>query len=326
MASIRKRGESWQAVVRKRGVYATDTFKVKARAVAWANQVEADIEAGRRGEVPNKPFSAVLERYRDEVSPTKRGHSVERHMIAGLLRDPISEVNLQRLDSTHFAKWRDNRALTVKPGTVLREMNLLSHACTVAVKEWKWLKENPLKGLRRPKQPAARDRRISQDEIERLLVALGNDYRTPAGRVGLAMLFAIETAMRQGEIASLTWEDITGNVARLSMTKNGSGRDVPLLKEALRILTMLPTPANRSEPVFGLKSRQIEYLFREARHRAMIEGLHFHDTRAEAITRLAALPNMNILRLAKISGHRDMRILQVYFRESASDMAKKLEG
>lgn len=320
MASIRRRGESWQAVVRRRGVYQSETFRVKAQAVAWANQLEADIEAGRRGQIPNKPFSAVLERYRDEVSPTKRGHSVERHMIAGLLRDPVVGVNLQRLDASHLAKWRDNRALTVKPGTVLREMNLLSHACTVAVKEWKWLKENPLKGLRRPPQPPARDRRISQDEIERLLIALGNDYRTPTGRVGLAMLFAIETAMRQGEIAGLTWGNITGKVARLEMTKNGTAREVPLSTEALRILSLLPHDGERA---FGLKARQIEYLFREGRKRAGIEGIHFHDTRAEAITRLAS--KLDILSLARMVGHRDLKMLQRYYRESAADMAERLD-
>lgn len=55
----------------------------------------------------------------------------------------------------------------------------------------------------------------------------------------------------------------------------------------------------------------------------MIDDLHFHDTRHTAITRLAKI--FNVLELARIVGHRDLRNLQIYFNMTAEDMAKKLD-
>ena len=93
----------------------------------------------------------------------------------------------------------------MSPASVIREWNLLSSACNIAVREWRWLQENPMKGVRRPKQPEAR-------EIERLLWALGYDHESPpvtvSSRVGAAMLFAIESALRAGEICALRWGDV----------------------------------------------------------------------------------------------------------------------
>src|SRR5690606_38087273 len=183
------------------------------------------------------------------------------------------------------------------------------------------------------KEPPHRERRITEDEIDRLLFALGYDYtetpETVSARIGAAMLFAIETAMRAGEITSLTWDnvDLERRVARLPMTKNGFPRDVPLSTEAARILEQLRKITGEitgeiTDSVFGLRTNQIDALFRKAKARAMIEDLHFHDTRHEAITRLAS--KLSILELARVTGHRDIRMLQVYFNLSAADMAKKL--
>jgi len=94
---------------------------------------------------------------------------------------------------------------------------------------------------------------------------------------------------------------------------------VPLSTEAIRILAQLPRDG---ESVFGISTAQIDALFRKAKARAMIDDLHFHDSRAVAITRLAQ--RLDILTLARMVGHRDLRMLQVYYRESAEDIAKKL--
>lgn len=72
MASVLKRGTSWFAQVNKLGRRKSATFATKAEAAAWAVSIEADIIAGKRGDVPNKAFGQLLERYRDEVSSTGR--------------------------------------------------------------------------------------------------------------------------------------------------------------------------------------------------------------------------------------------------------------
>lgn len=162
----------------------------------------------------------------------------------------------------------------------------------------------------------------------RLLFALGYEYMdkpdTVSARVGASMLFAIETAMRAGEIASLTWDsvDIDKRVAKLPMTKNGFPRNVPLSAEAMRIIDQVKSVTESVNTVFNLRTDQIDALFRKAKGRAIIDDLHYHDTRGEAITRLAK--KVDILTLARISGHRDMRQLQIYYRESIEDIAKRI--
>lgn len=87
---------------------------------------------------------------------------------------------------------------------------------------------------------------------------------------------------------------------------------VPLLK-------LLPQNGDR---VFGLQSRQLDSLFRKARDKAGIADLHFHDSRHTAITRLAQ--RLPILDLARMVGHRDLRMLQVYYNPTAEEIASRL--
>lgn len=324
MPTFRKRGRSWEVQVCHKGVRRTATHPTKTAATLWASQSIADIEAADGRIVPDRPFSDLLERYRDEVSVTKRGERWERLRIGLILRDEIANVRLPVLSAVHFAAWRDRRLTSVSPASVRREWTLLSHALGVAVREWQWLLENPLKSVRRPAAPQSRDRRISDDEIEHLLFALGYERsRTPvtlSARVGAAFLFGIETGMRAGEIAGMTWGRIVDRVVHLPLTKNGTSRSVPLSTEARRILDQLHVDG---DSVFGLTTSQVDALFRKARAKALIENLHFHDTRHEAITRLSR--RLDVLDLARMVGIRDLRILMVYYNAKAEELVGRLD-
>ena len=99
-------------------------------------------------------------------------------------------------------------------------------------KRWNWINNNPVRGIKRPKNPQPRDRRISQTEITRILDALGYEEKviTQRHEITVSFLFALETAMRQGETWSLNWADIYLERRYLTLhdTKNGTRRDVPL--------------------------------------------------------------------------------------------------
>lgn len=325
MASFRKRGSTWEVFVSRLGVRKSGTFSTKAEATAWAATIEADIIAGKAGKVPDKPFSALLERYRDEVSITKRGERWERLRLELIVRDPLSKVRLADLSERDIAAWRDRRLLSVSEASVRREWNLLSHACTVAVNEWKWLTANPMKMVRRPIAPMARERLFSCWEIEAIITALGFEDGvkpdTVSARVGYALLFSLETGMRCGEICDLEWDDVSGSVAEVRKGKTRAAtRRVPLSPYARELIEAMRGADESS--VFVLKTSQVDALFRKARDRCGIEGLHFHDSRATAITRLAS--KLDVLSLARMIGHRDIKMLQIYYRESAEDMAGRL--
>lgn len=328
MATFRKRSSGWRAEVCIKGIRTSATFTTKREAQAWAAQEETRLREDLSGKVPNKPFRELLERYSREVSSKKRGVVREQRMIGVILRDPIAEVSLRMVAPTDIAAWRDRRLTQVSGATVEREMTILSHACSVARREWGWLRTNPVSDVRRPPPTAARTRRPTAEETDKLLFALGYSRETPpktaSARVGAAYLFAIETAMRAGEICSLEWQHVNERHVHLPLTKNGYARDVPLSAEACRIIGQLRASNEEEGMVFGISTASLDALFRKAKARAFVEDLHFHDARREALTRLSKI--FDVMELARISGHRDLRVLQnVYYAPSVIDLAAKFD-
>ncbi|MBO9467035.1 site-specific integrase [Tropicibacter sp. R15_0] len=321
MASIRKVKSGWRAEVFRKGTRKSKILPTQREAKDWAARAEYEILNGDKI-AAKLTLRELFDRYAREVSPTKAGRKWEVVRLEKLQRDPIARIQLADISATDLADWRDRRVREVSAGSVLREMSLLSAVFTQARKEWRLLSHNPLTDVRKPKRPAARTRLPDSEEIERLQHVAGADLTTATGRVFHAFLFAGETAMRAGEIVGLEWQrlDLEKRVAHIPMTKNGTARDVPLSSEAVRLIKALP----EADPVFDLSSRQLDALWRKTRDKALIDGLTFHDSRAWALTKLAR--KVDVMTLAKISGHRDLKILlNTYYRETAEDIAKRLD-
>lgn len=322
MAYIRKRGKRWHAEVYRGEKREFDSFATKAEASAWALERESMLSGDR---LPQHTLAEAMERYANTVSDTKKGGRWEKIRFAKLKLYDVAKIPLPQLTATHIAAWRDLRLTEVKPGTVYREMNAISAVLSKARKEWRWIDETPTRDVERPTQPPSRRRRISEDEIARLCSALGYEFpNRPANlsqRVALAFLFALETAMRAGEILGLTPPDVhvDQSYVTLPKTKNGDIRHVPLSKRAIKILRLLPPNV---VPVFGIEPALRDALFRKARRRAGLDDLHFHDARAEAIWRMSK--KIDVLQLARVIGHRDINSLRFYYNESATEIAKRL--
>jgi integrase len=135
---------------------------------------------------------------------------------------------------------------------------------------------------------------------------------------------ALLTAMRRGELLALEWQhvDLMRRVAVLPMTKNGDARSVPLSSEAVALLGTLASSA-RPGRVFPTTAMALRKAFERACERANIRDLHFHDLRHTATTRMSALLP-NVIELAAVTGHRDLRMLQRYYHPRAEDLARKL--
>src|SRR5204862_83624 len=113
--------------------------------------------------------------------------------------------------------------------------------------------------------------------------------------------------------------DFERRVAHLPMTKNGGARNVPLSTRAVTLLKMLPE-VDGGDPLFNLSAASRDALFRKAKEKAGIAGLTFHDTRHEAITRLAK--KLQPLDLARMTGHTNLQELMTYYNESAASIAQ----
>jgi len=335
MAYIRKQRGRWRAEVAKSGVRLSKVFDTKAEATGWAAQEEAAIAAADAGKFPARTLAEALTRYEEEVSPSKRGKDWEIKRLASF-REQLKKVDgagdvlakvISKVTTDDMGRWRDGRLKTVTKGTVQREINLLRNVFTIARKEWKWTGPNPFSDLRQPGENPARRRRPTWAEIKRLCRSLGyrtNRVETKQQEVALAYLIGLRTAMRAGEILSLSDDrvDLEARVARVphkTQHLTGELRHVPLTKHGVRLLRKL---AGRGQ-YFTVTSASLDALFRKARDRLLIEDLHFHDSRAEALTRLSR--KVDVMTLARISGHKDLRVLlESYYRESAADIARRI--
>lgn len=319
MASFRKLKTGWRAEICKNNVRDSRMFDTKAAAKAWAVEREQEIKEGK--DTRNESGPDIFDRYLKEVSVKKRGYKWERLRIMKYSAHPLFMRPANEITSDHITKWKNERLQSVSPATVRREMNLLGHCFETARKEWKWIDENPCKDVRKPPDSLPRDRLISVEEIEMIRICLNWPLDTIAQsktqQVAVGFCFAIETAMRMGEIVGLKKRDIKGNVASLPKTKNGASRKVPLSKRAVELLTFVPDLWQ------NFTSDQFEALFRKGRITTPIENLVFHDTRHEAITRLAK--KLDVLDLARMVGHKDINQLLVYYNETAENLANKLD-
>jgi integrase len=297
----------------------SQTFDTKAQAVSWATQRELELTGAK---LPTHSMIAALRKYAREVAPKRKGEHWESLRCTALERAEWAHKPIAAVSATDLAQWRDARLQSVSGATVRREFSLLRSLFEIARKEWKWIRENPLAEVERPPASASRKRRITQDEIDRIVLSLGylgGEPETQSQRVALVFLFALETAMRSGEITGLYWRDVGPHSVQLPETKNGDAREVALSVRAREILSLLP---KGDGPVFGVEPAMRDALFRKARDRAKVANLHFHDARAEAIWRLSK--KLDVMELARMIGHRDLRSLLIYYQTSAAELAAKL--
>ena len=324
MANIRKRGSVWQAQIRKPGQrQLTKTFKVKRDATVWARQVESDTDRGvflDVTEAQQTTLSEALRRYESEILPSKKSIARESSRIKRLDRE-LGGYSLSRLSPSIISEYRNRWLKTHSPQTVKHEISLLSRVLNAAIKEWDihLPHGNPVARVTMPKLPRGRNRRLNQGEEQLLLSAL---EASPMGRS--LVLFALETAMRRGELAGMRWEDVNyhSQCLHIPLTKTDAPRDIPLSNRAVDVLRSLPRRIDGK--VWGLALNSISQTFQRACRRAGIEDLRFHDLRHEATSRLFEDKGLSLIEVALITGHKDLRMLQRYTHLRAETLVAKL--
>jgi len=302
MASIRKRGKSWQVQVRSRKTGAIGkSFHRKADAERWAIEQEALMQTGQFAQIQTQGLNLadLMQAYAEKVTPTKKGAAQEFRRINRLMKE--RDLMLTPLTSAKphiFASFRDRR-LNDGVRACQYDLVLLRHAWNMARVEWGWpLGDNPLSLIRIPKNNPPRERRLRLGEYEALRDA---SHGSRAWYLWPIVDIAIETAMRRGEILNLEWQHIDWKKQRalLPMTKNGRSRWVPLSEPALKHIEQTPRTADRVFPITDIAFRQA---WDRLRKRAGITDLTFHDLRHESISRKFE-SGMNIPQVMAISGH-----------------------
>ena len=346
MASIRKRGNlQWEARIRRKGLPTTcKTFDTKADAEKWAREVEAEMDKGvfvSRIEAEGTTLKETLDRYIEEYIPNLAHADKSERMARALQRRNIATMIVARIRSKDIADFiKEREAEGVSPNTIRLDLALLSRLFEVAISNWGMESlTNPVSRAKKPKLPPGRERRLEPGEEERLLATSGPDLQ-------YLIKLALETAMRREEVTTLTWKQIDFNRRTITLlasdTKNRTSRTIPLSPQAIEILQALKmeqcsnqvqggetAPERPPEPsgrLFNLHPDAVTKAMTRACKRAGIEGLHFHDLRHEATSRLFENTDLDIMEIRSITGHKTLQMLTRYTHLRMDRLADRLAG
>ena len=322
-----KKKTSYRVLVQRKGFkHLIKSFSTLTDAKKWARAVERKLDTGDYAdysEASKLLLGDILKRYISENKHRKlRSYKMFEYRIKILLRDTISDINLLRLSSKHVAEFRDRKLLEVGNATFNKYLSLISVVIETARQDWGiYLPVNPCRLIKREKEPNPRDRVLNDNEYSDLLRACAtsmNRYLKPI------VLFAMETAMRKGELLQLRYKNINFEKRTLliPLTKTGKPRTIPLSTKAIEILRSMPRRLDGK--VFPLTVDSLRNSFDIAKKRARITGFRFHDIRRMACSSLFekgfSVPEVQIF-----SGHRTSSILlSTYTKLDAEKIANKL--
>lgn len=273
----------------------------------------------------------VLRYYTETISPTKKSYKTEVYRIKAL-SEILGNFRFDEIVPVHVVTFRDRRMATVHPrdgsktlsaATVKLELMLLSHVFSTAISEWGMDDlVNPVLKVRKPKTPSGRTRRLTGVEEKLVLRAA---LRHPNREFYAIVVLALETAMRQGELLALAWENISWDkrTALLPITKNGDVREVPLSQKAYEILRNWLVPKNEGR-VFSYTTSGIKSSWKSFTAGLKLENFHFHDLRHCAISSLVE-KGLSSIEVASISGHKSMSMLKRYSHLYAYKLVEKLD-
>lgn len=340
---VSKNGKvSYRALVRLKGHKPrTATFLKRADAVTWGQETETKIRQSkyfpeRFLESDRNTLGDLLDRYKSEVLPKSRA----KGQLGQLewWKDQLGEYKLKDLTPSLIAKLRDKltQEQSDRTGrnrtsaTVNRYLALLSHAFTIAIKEWQWMPVNPVLQISKPREAQGRTRFLSENERERLLAIC---KLSESVHLFTIVTLALSTGMRKGEILGLKWENINLQNRRITLdrTKNGERRVVPLVGKAYEQIRNLylklepdkdsllfPSPHNSNQPI------SIRTAWETAIKKVGISNFRFHDLRHSTASYLA-MNGASLLEIAEILGHKTLQMVKRYSHFSEDHKATVLE-
>lgn len=328
-----KRGNTWRIEVKYKNQRYVSTFPTERECEVWANQKLIELRLLNGEEfTSNITYITLFDLYILKVGKQMRGYSFIKQQRKAFIKywRTLAHTPIKDIQGKDIALWRNQRLEKVTTGTVQRQMCLYSSVFNFACHELFILEENPFTGITKPKKPKPRHQRINQEQIDKILTGLDyTELKTPTEPrhyVAWSFLFALETALRKGEILQLTSEHLHDDYLHLPITKNGTSRDVPLTIQAKQLLSILPKSNSPTSYIIPHTSNSFRLIWQRNLHRVGLNGIiKFHDTRHESITRFVHQYKLPVEILAKITGHKDIKtLINTYYNPTGKELAKIL--
>jgi integrase len=304
----------------------TATFKRKTDARKWIQDTESAIREGRHfktAEAKKHTLAELVERYIKDVLPNKPKKAHDQTQQLNWWKEKIGYLALADVTPAIIVQCRDDlssgitpRGTQRTPATVIQYMMALSHAFTIAVNEWGWVEDTPLRKVKNPTPSRGRVRFLDDDERAKLLTAC---KESTSDCLYLCVVLALATGMRQGELMGLQWQNVNlkDGFLILHETKNGERRRVPLSGLALSLLKdhakvrriditlLFPSPTKPQQPI------ELKKAWLTALERAGIHDFKWHDLRHCTASYLA-MNGASLAEIAEVLGHKTLAMVKRY--------------
>jgi integrase len=336
-----KKGVTYKAVIRRKGYKTiTRTFPTRTAAKTFSRDTEGNTDRLSRlgGSGSRKTLANLIESYakeyqgKDQSITTRLAYWKDRlgdWKLSAVTRQVIAEeLDTLKNEPAHQPLRGKESVVTDRPrsqATVNRYLSTLSQVFNLAVDKG-LIETNPSRGIKRGGEKSRFGRALSEDERK---ILLEKCKESEWDRLYLLVSMALSTGARLSELMSLTWADLDLKkaVAKLSETKNGSPRHLPIIPAALTQIEALPRPINSTVCLFpGEKDPHKSYYSGFRKHwdaaltAAEIENFRFHDIRHSTASYLteAGIP---LVTVAEILGHKTMAMVQRYSHVATSHKA-----
>lgn len=337
MATITKRtgkgGTTYKVQIRMKGQPAeTASFDRLTDARKWASDIESAIRGGRHfGTARRRSFDDLAKKYEASIADTlksaeaRQGHiaywrTVFTGMVLAEITPAVVATERDKLAKLAPKRGRGTQAgATLTPATVNRYLATLSACFTFARKELHWIERNPCAAITKPAENNERVRYLSDDERTKLLAACKESRNE---WLYLAVVLALSTGARQGELMSLRWPQVDFGrrtiLLRAGETKNKAGRVLPLTGEALDMLRARSKVRSLTDDrVFAVPAESargfgsMKNAWDNALARAGVEDFRFHDLRHTAASYLT-MAGVGSMEVAKVLGHKTLQMTARY--------------
>lgn len=336
MATITKRPSGYQVRLRIKGhPEQSASFTKLSDAKRWASATETAIREQRYFKTSSHTLAELIDKYILEVIPGKGAWAADQASQLAWWRSELGSKSLATITPSMVSECRDkllrgSEGKRRRNATVVRYLAALSHAFSVAIKDWAWIDSNPLLKVSKPKEPRGKVRFLSDDERLRLVEEC---RKSESSDLYCAMVVALSTGGRRMEILGLRWPqvDFTRRSITLLQTKNGEIRSLPMVSHAFdlmlqrskvrRIDTDLVFPAHGS----STKAIDLRTPFDTALKRAGVVDFRWHDLRHTAASYLA-MNGASLAEISEVLGHKTLQMVKRYAHLSQAHTSRVVES
>lgn len=332
-----RRGQVWWMSFTHRGKQVRKPTNVRDKRLAEKiyHKVMTQLAEGQwldKLEGEDRTFKELSDKYINEYAKlNKRSWQKDQERLNNHLIPFFGELIVTEISPKAISAYKGLRYQKgISPSTINRELTIMKHMYSMAVREWEWCRDNPVKRVSMEKEGQPRDRWLTYEEEKRLMA-------TCPGWLQEIVTFALNTGMRQGEILSLRWQDVNlfSGIATLQETKNGERRSIPLnrtvwefLKSKSKVRYLASDYVFANDAGKKMDGGNLRTDFMKALKAAKVEGFCFHDLRHTFATRLVQR-GIDLYKVQKLLGHRDNKTTQRYahhYPESLRDGVDVLDS